>query len=178
MSDPVIRHAQHADVAEILAIYNHYIVNTHFTFHIEPLTLERGVGWFEKFSELGRHQCFVASLNSELIGWACSAPFKDRAAYETSVETSLYLVPEATGRGIGGEIYRTLMAALVRANVHRAYAFVSQPNPPSVRLHERSGFLCTGRYHDVGRKFGRFWDVAVYERKMDSGPGVPILNFA
>ena len=178
MNEPVIRHAQHADVSEIFAIYNHYIVNTHITFHIEPLTLEQRVCWFEQFSDMGRHQCFVATLNSELIGWASSTPFKDRAAYETSVETSLYLAPQATGRGIGGGIYGTLMAALVRANVHRAYAFVSQPNPASVRLHERSGFVCMGRYHEVGRKFGRFWDVAVYERKMDSEPGVPILKFA
>lgn len=170
MSEPVIRRATRSDVPALCDVYNHYILNTHVTFHVEPLSLRQRLDWFDQFREGGCHQCFAAVLDSETIGWACSTAFKNRAAYDASVETSVYLAPEFTGRGFGGRLYGTLMAALADAGAHRAYAFIAQPNPASVMLHERTGFACAGTYREVGRKFGRYWDVAVYERKMDSGP--------
>jgi len=169
MSEPAFRRALRSDVVALREIYNHYIVNTHVTFHLEPLTLAQRLAWFEQFSDSGRHQCFVAEQEARPIGWACSTPFKDRAAYDTSVETSVYLAPGATGHGIGARLYHALMDALAGADAHRAYGFVSQPNPASVRLHERLGFVCAGTYREVGRKFGRFWDVVVFERAMESG---------
>ena len=170
MSKPHVRHALASDLSALLHIYNHYVVHTHITFDLEPRTLEQRLEWFAGFSSAGRHQCFVAEEGGMPIGWASSSPFKERAAYNTSVETSVYLAPDATGRGIGRKLYETLFEALRHADAHRAYGGIAQPNEASVRLHERLGFRCMGTYHEVGRKFGRFWDVAVYERRLGREP--------
>jgi phosphinothricin acetyltransferase len=169
MSEVNLRRAERADVPALLDIYNHYVVNTHITFDLEPQTLAERLTWFGFFGERGRYQCFVAENGGAAIGWACSLPFKDRAAYATSVETSVYLAPEQTGKGIGRRLYEVLFAALEDADVHRVYGGVSQPNAASVQLHERMGFVRVGTWREVGRKFGRFWDVAVYERAMELG---------
>ena len=173
MSDVNLRRAERADVPVLLDIYNHYVVNTHITFDLEPRTLAGQLAWFGLFRERGRYQCFVAEKSGRAIGWACSQPFKERAAYATSVETSVYLAPEETGRGLGRSLYQALFAALAGADVHRAYGGVSRPNAPSEHLHERMGFERVGIWREVGRKFGRFWDVAVYERAMELGLATP-----
>ena len=170
MSKPQVRRALASDMPTLLSIYNHYVVQTHITFDPEPRTLEQRLEWFAGFSSVGRHQCFVAEESGMPIGWASSSPFKERAAYDTSVETSVYLAPDATGRGIGRKLYETLFDALRHADAHRAYGGIAQPNEASVRLHKRMGFRCMGTYREVGRKFGRFWDVAVYERPLGHEP--------
>jgi len=164
MDEVAIRRAQIADVPTLLDIYNHYVINTHITFDLEPRTLDQRLAWFATFGDAGRYQCFVAARGVRVIGWASSAPFKERAAYQTSIETSVYLAPDEVGRGIGPRLYATLLSAVEPLDVHRAYGAISLPNNASVTLHERLGFAHIGTYREVGRKFGRFWDVAVYER--------------
>jgi phosphinothricin acetyltransferase len=142
------------------------VINTHVTFDIAPRTLDQRLAWFAMFGDCGRYQCFVAARGGRAVGWASSVPFKERAAYATSVETSAYLAPDEVGRGHGRRLYRTLLDALEAGDVHRAYAAVCLPNESSVGLHERMGFARVGTYREVGRKFGRFWDVAAYERSV------------
>src|SRR5215469_13908791 len=98
MTDIVIRRAGAEDLDALLAIYNHYVATTHITFDVEPRTREQRKAWLEGFSDAGRRQCFVAVRGETAIGWASSGPFKDRAAYDTSVETSVYLTPEEGGK--------------------------------------------------------------------------------
>lgn len=88
--------------------------------------------------------------------------------YGTSVEVSVYLTPDAAGHGIGTRLYDALFTALATEDVHRAYAGIALPNAASVRLHERFGFAHVGTYGEVGRKFGRYWDVAWYEKRPDA----------
>lgn len=173
MNQVKLRRAGRADVPALLDIYNHYVVNTHITFDLEPRSLADHLIWFGFFAEHGRYQCFVAEKDGRAIGWASSLPFKERAAYATSVETSVYLAPDERGKGIGRSLYEALFGALEGADVHRAYGGISQPNTASVQLHERMGFVQVGTWREVGRKFGRFWDVAVYERAMELGLASP-----
>jgi phosphinothricin acetyltransferase len=165
-----IRRAMSSDVHALKDIYNYYVLHTHITFDLEPRTLDERLRWFAKFEDSGRYQCVVAEKDGKVIGWASSGPFKDRAAYDTSVETSVYLAPAETGRGIGRCLYETLLNALEKVDVHMAYGGISQPNPASVHLHESLGFELAGLYREVGRKFGRFWDVAVYQRPVAAKP--------
>ena len=79
-----IRRAEQGDLPELLDIYNHYVVNTPITFDLEPRTLAQRQEWLDGFAPTGRYQCFVAARGGEPIGWACSARFKERAAYDTS----------------------------------------------------------------------------------------------
>jgi phosphinothricin acetyltransferase len=166
VNDSAVRHAEVADVPTLLEIYNYYVNNTHVTFDLEPRTLDQRLAWFATFGDVGRYQCFVAVRGGKVIGWVSSSPFKEKAAYQTSVETSIYLAPDEVGRGTGLRLYCALFDSLAQADVHRAYGGISQPNDASVRLHERMGFVHIGTYREVGRKFGQFWDVAVYERAM------------
>ncbi|GGR62078.1 hypothetical protein GCM10010236_14100 [Streptomyces eurythermus] len=82
------------------------------------------------------------------------------------METSVYVAPGAGRRGIGTLLYDALFKALAGQDVHRAYAGIAQPNEPSERLHARFGFRHVGTFREVGRKFGRYWDVAWYEKEL------------
>jgi phosphinothricin acetyltransferase len=166
MTNITIRHARMDDVDALLSIYNHYVATTHITFDIDPRTREQRTAWLDGFSTAGRRQCFVADRDGNAIGWANSGPFKDRAAYDTSVETSIYLAPGEVGKGLGRSLYQTLLDALARENVHRAFGGISLPNEASVGLHMALGFHHVGTYSEVGHKFGRFWDVSWYERAL------------
>jgi phosphinothricin acetyltransferase len=161
-----VRRACETDLPALLDIYNYYVANTHITFDLEPRTLEERGAWFAQFQGSGSYQCFVAEKGGSVLGWASSSRFKDRAAYDTSVETTVYVAPAETGKGLGRKLYEALFAALSKEDVHRAYGGIAMPNAASIRLHEALGFARVAVYREVGRKFGRFWDVDVYERAM------------
>ena len=166
MNDVTIRPAEPADLPALLAIYNHYVLTTPVTFDIEPRTLDQRREWFAQFSDRGRYRCFAAVREGQAVGWCCSTRFKDKAAYATTIETSIYLAPDEGGRGLGKRLYRVLFDALAGEDIHRAFAGVTLPNAASVRLHEAMGFEPIGTYPEVGRKFGRYWDVGLFVRTM------------
>src|SRR5215470_7960141 len=144
MPDIVIRRAAQADLSALLDIYNHYVRETPVTFDIEPRTLGERQEWFDQFADGGRYQCFVATEAGRPIGWACSTKFKERAAYATSVETSVYCAPDTTGRGIGRQLYTRLFEALAGEDIHRTYVGITLPNEASARLHSAFGFQLVG----------------------------------
>ena len=166
MTDIAMRRAEQRDLPGLLAIYNHYVVNTPVTFDVEPRTLAQRQLWFDDFDETGMYQCFVAVDAGRPVGWACSARFKEKAAYSSTIETSIYLAPGAAGQGIGRRLYKALFAALSGQDIHRAFGGITLPNEASVALHRSVGFELVGTYPEIGRKFGKFWDVALYLRPM------------
>jgi phosphinothricin acetyltransferase len=166
MRDAAIRRVEQGDLPALLAIYNHYVVTTPITFDLEPRTLAQRQEWLDTFRPTGRHQCFVAAHVGVPLGWACSGKYREKAAYDTSVELSVYLAPPAHGQGLGRRLYRTLIDALQGEDINRLYGGITQPNPASVALHLAFGFRLVGTQSEVGRKLGRFWDVALYERPL------------
>jgi phosphinothricin acetyltransferase len=166
-SDVVVRAATIDDLPRLTEIYNYYIKHTAITFDIEPYTVERRrEEWFSKFAVNGRHRLLVAVDATGLIGYAGTTQFRTKAAYDTTVETTIYCAPEATGRGIGAMLYAALFEALRGEDIHMMVAGITLPNDASLRLHERIGFVQVGVFHGVGRKFGKYWDVAWYEKPM------------
>ena len=161
----VVRPAGAADLARINAIYNHYVLHSHATFEIEPVTMAEREDWASHYADSGRYRLLVVA-DDDVLGFATSSPYHLRAAYETSVELSVYVDPDATGRGLGARLYGTLIPLLEREDLHRAYGGVSLPNASSVALHERFGFREAARYSEQGRKFGRYWDVVWLERPL------------
>ncbi len=126
MTDPIqIRRLEQGDLPALLEIYNHYVLNTPVTFDIEPRTLDQRQAWFEGFGSSGRYQCFVAVKGGRPVGWASSHRYHERAAYDATVMSSIYLAPDACGQGLGKRLYATLFDALAR----RGY-------PPDVRRHQ------------------------------------------
>jgi phosphinothricin acetyltransferase len=166
MAEATIRSATRADLPRLTEIYNYYIDNTPITFDIDRYTVETRTPWFEEHSERGRHRLLVAEQNEIVIGYASSGRFRSKAAYNPSVESSIYCVPEATGRGIGSKLYAALFEALAAEDINRIVAGVTIPNDASLALHARFGFRVIGTFTEVGRKFGRFWDVTWLERPM------------
>lgn len=162
-----VRAAVVQDLPELVRIYNHYVENTAITFHTKPFSVEERRAWFEGFSAAGPYRLLVAVDDEGVLGYASSSRHKPRAAYDTSVETTVYLDPEATGRGIGKALYGSLLAQLADdPHLHRAYGGVALPNPASIALHEKLGFELAGTFHEIGFKLDRFWDVAWYEKDL------------
>jgi phosphinothricin acetyltransferase len=158
-----------ADLAALTDIYNHYVRETAVTFDVTPLTTGERRPWLLSHPEDGPHRLMVARIpgsGGRVLGYATSSAFRPKAAYATSVETSVYLAPDAGGRGVGTLLYQRLFELLASEDVHRAYAGVTLPNDASVRIHERFGFRQVGLYEEVGRKFGEYHDVAWFEKRL------------
>lgn len=164
-----VRPGQGADLEALNDIYNHYIRESHCTFDDEPLSMKWRREWFTHYAETGRYRVFVALEDDRVIGFASSSRFRPKHGYETSVETSVYVAPDAVGKGAGARLYQALFESLDGVDVHRAYAGIALPNPPSVALHERLGFRRVAHFTEQGRKFGRYWDVAWYEKALGAG---------
>jgi phosphinothricin acetyltransferase len=166
VSDVQIRLPRDSDLLALTALYNHYVVNTPITFDVEPFDVERRRAWFGHYAPAGRHRLLVAHAGERIVGYATSSRFRDRAAYDPSIETTIYLDPDWTSRGIGTRLYGALFESLAHEDVHRAYAGITLPNPASLALHHAFGFRSVGVYDGVGRKFGRFYSVEWLEKKL------------
>jgi phosphinothricin acetyltransferase len=160
----LIRPGREDDLVELNELYNYYVRETPITFDIEPITMEQRLEWFGHYDVAGRHRLLVAVVDDRVLGYASSSPFRPKAAYETSVEASIYLASDATGLGIGTALYSRLFEELAGEDVRRALGGIALPNPASIALHARFGFTLVGTYSEQGRKFDRYWDVAWYEK--------------
>ncbi|MEU7303749.1 N-acetyltransferase family protein [Streptomyces sp. NPDC007206] len=163
-----VRPGAEEDLDALTAIYNHYVRETVITFDTAIFTPEERRPWLLSHPEDGPHRLMVATdaESQEILGYATSSAYRPKPAYVTSVETSVYVAPDAGRRGVGTLLYDALFKALADEDVHRAYAGIAQPNEASERLHARFGFRPVGTYREVGRKFGRYWDVAWYEKEL------------
>jgi len=108
----------------------------------------------------------VAVEAGVVVGYAGTARFRAKAAYDTTVEATIYCAHDATGRGIGTKLYAALFDAIANEDINRIVAGITLPNDVSIALHERLGFRRVGIYSEVGRKFGRYWDVIWLERPL------------
>jgi len=166
MSTIIVRPAEQTDIAALTEIYNHYVVHTPITFDLDPFTVEERQPWFDSHRTDPRHRLFAAVVEGDVVGYASTSRFRPKAAYDTTVEASVYCRPAAVGRGVGRALYETLFGAIAGEDIHRIVAGVTMPNAASVTLHERFGFQRIGTFSSNGRKFGRYWDVAWFERPL------------
>jgi phosphinothricin acetyltransferase len=166
MAEVTIRPAVREDLPRLTEIYNYYIVNTAITFDLQPYTPDQRARWFDEHNRGGRHRMFVAEDAGRVVGYACTGPFRDKAAYDTSAETSVYCAHEATGRGVGAKLYLALFDALKNEDVNRLLAGITLPNDASLKLHRKLGFTDVGVFSECGRKFGQYWDVVWTERPL------------
>ena len=169
MNDLTTRQALRSDLPRLAEIYNHYIMNTPITFNTQPFTVETFAPWFEEHSDGKRHRLVVAVENGasgRVIGYAGTGRFRPKEAYETTVETTVYCSHDCTRRGVGTLLYRALFELIAGEDINRIVAGVTLPNAGSVALHERFAFRHVGTFTGNGRKFGKYWDVAWFERPL------------
>ena len=166
MADVHIRPATMADLPRLTEIYNHYVIHTPVTFDINPHTVEKRAVWFQQFASAGRYHLLVADQDGVVVGYAGTTRFRPKAAYDSTVETTIYCVPDCVGKGIGGRLYAALFESIAGEDIHRIVAGYALPNPASAALHQRFGFKPIGTFTENGRKFGRYWDVLWSERPL------------
>lgn len=167
------------DGSELAGIYAPYVRDTAVTFETDPPSAEEFARRIETIS--ARYPYIVLENGDGRIdGYAYATRYHERAAYRYCVTTSVYLRPEAAGKGLGRKLYRALFAVLERQGFRNAYAVIALPNPKSVRLHEAFGFENVGVTHTSGYKFGRWIDVVTMEKRfatsLDSPPPIVPAN--
>jgi len=156
----MIRNASIDDSAAISDIYNHYVLNTIVTFEEETVS---PIQMVKRLLDVqSRHPWLVYELEGKVVGYAYANAWKPRSAYRHTVESSMYLDPEYTGRGIGKILYSELIKRLEALNIHCMIGGIALPNEISIRLHESMGFKKTGQLTEVGMKFGKWIDVGYW----------------
>jgi L-amino acid N-acyltransferase YncA len=158
----MIRRATPADASALAAIYNHYVANTTVTFEEEPVSTS---AMAQRLAEIQAAQLpwLVATDADRVLGYAYAGKWKARSAYRFSVESTVYLDANATGRGHGTTLYSVLLAELKTLGMHAVIGGVALPNPASVALHEKLGFRPVARFAEVGWKFNQWIDVGYWE---------------
>jgi phosphinothricin acetyltransferase len=161
-----VREALPEDLPQLTDLYNYYVIHTPITFDLEPFTPEQRIPWFKEHRDGRRYRLLVAQENGQIVGYAGTGRFRDRRAYDTSVEATIYCAPGVTGRGIGSLLYGRLFEAIKNEDINRILGGITLPNDASVALHHRFGFRQVGVFTRNGRKFGQYWDVAWFERPL------------
>lgn len=151
------------DAAPIADIYNNEVLTSTVTFDLEPRTLDEQRTWLATRS--GAYAAIVAVDGDDaVVGFASLSPYKDRAAYSTSVENSVYVHPGHQGRGIGKLLLGELLDTARSHGFHAVFARVVGGHDASIRLHEAFGFETVGVEREVGRKFGHWLDIVLMQR--------------
>lgn len=161
-----IRSAAERDVPAMLRIYTPYVEKSTVSFEDVPPTINQFAERVSKY--IAGWACFVAERRGEVVGYAYGGAHRERAAYQWSVETSVYVEQRDQGAGIGRKLYEALLPELTALGFCNAFAGVALPNPASVGLHQALGFTRIGTFPRVGYKFGSWWDVAWFHRVLRS----------
>ena len=160
-----LRAAAAEDAAAIAEIYAPFVTATAVSFETDPPDAAAMRARIE--SGGGLYPWIVAEAeDGSLLGYAHAARFRERPAYRFTVETSVYLRGDATGKGLGRRLYEPLLATLEAQGFAQVVAAISLPNPASVALHERLGFEAAGTYRRVGWKLGGWHDVGLWQRPL------------
>lgn len=168
MSAVAIRAAATSDAEAIAAIYAHHVLHGTATFDVDPP--DSGF-WRTRIADMaGRGWPFVvADGGTGVIGYAYAAQFRDRPAYREACEDSIYVAPDAMGRGVGRALLTALIEAAGASGFREMIAVIGGAEPASVTLHARLGFVETGRLREVGIKFGRRLDTLYMQRSLNAG---------
>lgn len=159
-----IRLAVPADAAAIAAIYNAEVTGSTVTFDLTPRTLAEQVAWLQQRS--GVHAVIVAVADDEVVGFASLSQWRDRPAYSTTVEDSIYVRDDQRGNGVGRLLLEELVLLATRHGFHTMIARIVGGHTASIALHRALGFEVVGTEHEVGRKFGRWLDVVLMQRML------------
>lgn len=169
--DIQVRMATIEDAARLLEIYIPYITDTAITFEYEVPSVKEFEARIEKVLE--KFPYLVAVEQDRIVGYAYASSYKTRAAYQWSVETSIYMDLDYQGSGIGSILYRKLFELLQKQRVRNVYACVTLPNSKSEAIHKKFGFTLIGRFHNVGYKLNEWHDTGWFEKHLDLESDTP-----
>src|SRR5436305_540040 len=157
----IVREALSSDADAIVQIYNHYIATSHATFELESIDGSEIQLRIEDTLNQG-YPYLVAEVENAIAGYAYGRPFRPRPGYRHAVEVAVYVHPNHRGKGIGKHLYDQLLPTLFNNGAHSLIATIALQNDASVRMHEAFGFIKSGHFRVVGRKFDRWVDVGYW----------------
>ncbi len=159
----LVRTAEERDAGAIAAIYNHYIRESVITFEEQEISGDEMARRMREI-QAASFPWLVAAEDGTVVGYAYASAWKPRSAYRFSAETTVYVAPGRERRGIGRMLYAPLFELLEQRGTHAVMAGIALPNEASVALHESFGMREVARFREVGFKFGRWIDVAYWQR--------------
>ena len=165
----MIRFATEEDAEELLRIYSYYVENTAITFEYDTPALDEFKYRIRTIKAM--YPYLISEVDGEIVGYAYANTFKDRAAYDWAVETTIYLDKDARGKGYGKELYEALEKVLKAQNITNLYACIGYPEVEdqyltknSVQYHEHLGYRFIGTFKKCGYKFNRWYDMVWMEK--------------
>lgn len=168
-SDPVIRPAAAGDLGGVAAIFSHYVTSSVITFEVTPPTAG---DWRRMRDDLAARGLpfLVCECDGEVVGYAYAAPWRPKPAYRYTVESTIYLAPDRTGRGLGRRLLGSLQQRCALAGVEQMIAVIADSGDlASIALHRACGFTDAGRLRSVGRKHGRLLDTLLMQHDLTAG---------
>ncbi|CYW19313.1 GNAT family N-acetyltransferase [Streptococcus suis] len=159
-----IRSTRIEDAADLVAIYAPYVEKTAITFETEVPTVEAFASRIEKTLE--KFPYLVAVEEGKIVGYAYASTYYARAAYDWTVEFSVYVQKEARGKGIGNLLYTALEEELTARGFKNFLACIALPNPASIALHEKKGYQQVAHFKKVGYKFGTWHDIVWLQKSL------------
>ena len=157
-----IRPARLDDAEALRQIYNREVSGSTVTFDLVPRTLVDQLEWLQARS--GAHAVLVAEIDGEVVGFASLSPYRDRPAYNSTVEDSVYIRADQRGKRIGHALLHELVTTAAQHGFHTVVARIVGDHEASIGLHTALGFTVVGTEREVGRKFGRWLDVVIMQR--------------
>jgi len=167
MTEVSFRPANTADAPTLVDIYNHYIATSTVTFDLAPWSTKDMTHKIETVAALGM-PFIVAELDGDLAGYAYLSTFREKSAYDATMENTLYVREDARGAGIGQSLLEEVVRLGAISGVREVVAVIANtPDAvPSIRLHEKAGFARVGEMDRVGRKFGEWIGVVMMQKSL------------
>lgn len=159
-----IRQVKLEDAEKLLTIYAPYIKETAITFETEVPSLKEFQERIQQIQE--KFPYLVAEVDGEILGYAYAHTYYGRAAYDWTVEVSIYVDRSRQHAGIGSKLYDTLETELTKQNLINFLACISLPNEPSIRFHEKRGYKQVAHFHKIGFKLGQWHDIIWMQKRM------------
>jgi phosphinothricin acetyltransferase len=172
LTDRLVRKAEPKDAAATAAIYSHHVAHGTASFDTSPRSEAVMAAKISECQERG-WPFLVAEAAGQVVGYAFATQFRDRPAYRSTCENSIYVSPDQVGRGIGLQLLTALIDAATVSGFRQMIAVIGAAEPASVALHAKAGFVGAGRMRSVGRKFGRWLDTLYMQKALGPGDSVP-----
>ena len=159
--DNMIRSALKKDAEKLCTIYNHFVKNSVVTFEEETVSTQDMAQRIDEISS--SYPWLVFEADGQIAGYAYASRWRQRAAYRNTVEVTVYVAPDLQAKGVGTKLYQALIEKLREQQFHSALGGIALPNQASIAVHEKLGFKKVAEFSEVGRKFGRWVDVAYWQ---------------
>ncbi|HWO96635.1 MAG TPA: GNAT family N-acetyltransferase [Bacillus sp. (in: firmicutes)] len=163
-----IRKAVIQDLPQLVEIYNQSVLNNTATFDLNPVTVEQRRKWFDLHDQNELYPLLVAERDGKVAGYASLSMFREKEAFQSTSEISIYIDRDHQGHGIGKQLMTAILELAKELNYHVIMAGITKGNDTSVKMHEKFGFQFCGELKEVGRKFGEWQSVLFYQLTFDN----------